>query len=134
MDTHVMIPSGHTLVLGGLIQDDVRTGSSKVPLLGDIPVLGYLFRSDTKSRQKSNMLVFLTPTIVQEEDFQPTKTDFLKHPVPTKDSVDGDWSAWNSGKPKDWSKTHDVSATSGKFDENLWQTKEAAAHAGPTDP
>jgi type II secretory pathway component GspD/PulD (secretin) len=101
IDTRVMIPSGHTLVLGGLVQDDVRTGNTKVPLLGDLPVFGYLFRSDTKSRQKSNLLVFLTPTIVQEEDFQPTPTSFLKHPVPTKDTVDDDWSAWDSGKPKD---------------------------------
>ena len=53
METHVMIPSGHTLVVGGLIQDDVRTGSTKVPLLGDIPLLGYLFRSDSESGQKS---------------------------------------------------------------------------------
>jgi type II secretory pathway component GspD/PulD (secretin) len=129
IETRVMIPSGHTLVLGGLVQDDVRTGNTKVPLLGDIPVFGYLFRSDTKSRQKSNLLVFLTPTIVQEEDFQPTKSDFLKNPVPTKDTVEGDWSAWDSGKPKDWHDP-DVSPASGKFDENLW--KDGAAPAAPS--
>ena len=97
-----MIPSGNTLVLGGLIQDDVRNQNTKVPLLGDIPGLGYLFRSDTKSRQKSNLLVFITPTIVQDEDFQPTKTDFLKTPV--VDNIEGEWSAWDTGKPYDWSK------------------------------
>ena len=129
IETRVMIPSGHTLVLGGLVQDDVRTGNTKVPLLGDIPVFGYLFRSDTKSRQKSNLLVFLTPTIVQDEDFQPTTTGFLKNPVPTKDSVEGDWSAWDSGKPKDWSKGEDVSPASGKFDESLWKKDEAAPPA-----
>ncbi|HZR18381.1 MAG TPA: secretin N-terminal domain-containing protein [Verrucomicrobiae bacterium] len=131
IDTRVMIPSGHTLVLGGLVQDDVRNGNTKVPLLGDIPVFGYLFRSDTKTRQKSNLLVFLTPTIVQEEDFQPTPSAFLKTPVPTKDSVEGDWSAWDSGKPADW-KDPDVSAASGKFDESLWQ-KDGAAPAGPSN-
>jgi type II secretory pathway component GspD/PulD (secretin) len=130
IDTHVMVPSGHTLVLGGLIQDDVRTATAKVPLLGDIPVFGYLFRSDSKSRQKSNLLVFLTPTIVQEEDFQPTTASFLKNPVPTKDTVGDDWSAWDSGKPKDWNNADDVSPASGKFDESLWQRKEATA-AGP---
>ena len=67
--TSVMIPSGNTLVMGGLIEDSVQLGNTKVPLLGDIPVLGYLFRSDTKSRTKSNMTIFLTPTIVEEEDF-----------------------------------------------------------------
>lgn len=131
IDTRVMIPSGHTLVLGGLVQDDVRNGNTKVPLLGDIPIFGYLFRSDTKSRQKSNLLVFLTPTIVQEEDFQPTQTTFLKNPVPTKDSVEGDWSAWDSGKPKDWNDP-DVSPSSGKFDESLWQQKDGAP-AGPSN-
>jgi general secretion pathway protein D len=102
IDTKVMIPSGNTLVLGGLVQDDVRNENTKVPILGDIPVLGYAFRSDGKRRQKSNLLIFITPTIVQEEDFQPTKTDFLKTPV--VDSIDGEWSAWDSGKPLDWSK------------------------------
>jgi len=103
IETTVMIPSGNTLVLGGLVQDDVRSGNVKVPVLGDIPVVGYLFRSDTKSRQKSNLLVFLTPTIINEADFQPTKTKYLKTPAPTSDTLDGDWSAWDSGKPRDWS-------------------------------
>jgi type II secretory pathway component GspD/PulD (secretin) len=102
--TSVLIPSGNTLVMGGLIQDEIHNGNTKVPLLGDLPLLGLLFRSDTKNRTKSNMLVFLTPTIVEDEDFQPTKSNFLKTKVPVKDTVeDGDWSAWNSGKPKDWS-------------------------------
>lgn len=107
IDTRVMIPSGNTLVLGGLSQDDVEEINHKVPVLGDIPGLGYLFRSDSKARKKTNLLIFITPTIVRDEDFQPTATDFLKAPVPTKDSVDKDWSAWDSGKPKDWSKKTD---------------------------
>lgn len=102
IDTHVMIPSGNTLVLGGLVQDDVRSGNTKVPVLGDLPLLGHAFRSDSKSRQKSNLLIFITPTIVGDEDFQPTKSDFLKTPV--QDSVEGEWSAWDTGKPLDWSK------------------------------
>ena len=104
METRVLIPSGNTLVLGGLIQDDVRENNNKVPVLGDIPVLGYLFRSDNKSRQKSNLIVFLTPTIIQDSDFQPSKSDYLKTPAPTSDYIEGDWSSWDSGKPRDWSK------------------------------
>ena len=100
IETRVMIPSGNTLVLGGLVQDDVRTQNIKVPVLGDIPILGLLFRSDAKQRQKSNLLVFLTPTIVQDEDFQPATSTFLKTPAPKTDSVEEDWSAWDSGKPK----------------------------------
>ena len=75
-----MIPSGNTLVMGGMISDQVNLGNTKVPVLGDIPVLGYLFRSDSKNRLKQNLLIFITPTIVQDADFQPTKTDFLKNP------------------------------------------------------
>jgi type II secretory pathway component GspD/PulD (secretin) len=106
LETRVMIPSGNTLVLGGLVQDEVNTSNTKVPVLGDIPVIGYAFRSDSKSRQKNNLIIFITPTIVQDTDYQPTKTDFMKSPVPLKDTIEGDWSSWDSGKPKDWSKPH----------------------------
>jgi len=108
METHVMIPSGNTLVLGGLVQDDLRTGTTKVPVLGDIPGLGYLFRSKSKALQKNNLLIFVTPTIIADTDYQPTSTDFLKNPVPHHDSHD--WSSWDSTKPMwghqtaDWSK------------------------------
>jgi len=111
LETRVMIPSGNTLVLGGMVQDDIRNGNTKVPVLGDIPGIGLLFRNDTKSRQKSNLLVFLTPTIVQDEDYQPTTTEFLRTPVPMKDSIEPDWGAWNSGKPRDWSKPENAEST-----------------------
>lgn len=102
LTTTVVIPSGNTLVLGGLVQDDTRSGNTKVPGLGDIPFLGRAFRSDSKERQQNNLLIFITPTIVQNEDYQPTKTTFLKTPVPEVDN--SEWSAWDSGKPKDWSR------------------------------
>jgi general secretion pathway protein D len=104
LDTRVMIPSGNTLVMGGLVQDDTRTGNTKVPVLGDIPILSALFRHDTKERQKSELLVFVTPTIVQDADYQPTTSTYLKTPVPASDVLEGDWSAWDSGKPRDWKK------------------------------
>jgi type II secretory pathway component GspD/PulD (secretin) len=104
METRVIIPSGNTLVLGGLVQDDVRNSDTKVPVLGDLPLLKAAFHSNNKSRQKSNLIVFVTPTIVQDSDFQPTQSGFLKTPVPASDSVDGKWSAWDDGKPMDWSK------------------------------
>lgn len=100
IDTRVMIPSGNTLVLGGLVQDDIRKSNIKVPVLGDIPILGQAFRSDSKSRQKANLIIFITPTIVQDQDFQPSATKFLSTPVPQEDRVEPDWSAWDSGKPK----------------------------------
>lgn len=105
IDTSVLIPSGHTLVMGGLMEDDVATQNTKVPLLGDIPGFGYLFRKDAKSRTKQNLIVFVTPTIVEDTDYQATPTQFLKTPVPASDSIEKDWSAWDSGKPHDWSKS-----------------------------
>jgi type II secretory pathway component GspD/PulD (secretin) len=102
--TSVLIPSGNTLVMAGIMEDNVQKQNVKVPLLGDIPILGFMFRFDSKTRAKDNLIIFITPTIVQDADFQPTRTDFLKTPVPQKDTVEGDWSWWDSGKPKDWSK------------------------------
>jgi type II secretory pathway component GspD/PulD (secretin) len=102
METTVMIPSGNTLVLGGLVADDSRSGNTKVPILGDIPVLGYAFRKDTKSRDKIDLTIFITPTIVGDTDFQQNKpSDFLKTPIGEEASPE--WSAWDSGKPYDWS-------------------------------
>ena len=104
METRVMIPSGNTLVLGGLIQDDVRNQTTKIPFLGDIPGIGYAFRSEAKQRNKGNLIIFITPTIVQDDDFLTTKTDFLKTPVPASDLVAPDWSAYDRAKPMDWKK------------------------------
>jgi type II secretory pathway component GspD/PulD (secretin) len=120
MVTHVLIPSGNTLVMGGLVSDEVDSSNVKVPVLGDIPILGYLFRSDSKNRTKQNLLIFITPTIVQDEDFQPAKTDFLKTRPPVSDSVDKDWSAWDSGQPKDWSKK--AVPQGATFDDGLTQS------------
>ena len=102
METEVMIPSGNTLVMGGLISDTSTKSYSKVPILGDLPGLGLAFRRDTKSRIKSNLIIFVTPTIVRDFDFQPTGTDFLKKK--SSDKADTEESAWNSGKPHDWKK------------------------------
>jgi len=53
-------------VLGGLIDEDVQQSESKVPLLGDIPVLGHLFRSTSTSKKKRNLMVFIKPTIMRD--------------------------------------------------------------------
>jgi general secretion pathway protein D len=61
----IVIQNGHTAVLGGLISSGESSTRSKVPFLGDIPLLGYLFRGSTKSNIKSNLVAFITPTIVK---------------------------------------------------------------------
>lgn len=82
IETHVMVPSGNTLVMGGLISDATQKAYTKVPFLGDIPGLGYVFRKESKTREKANLIIFLTPTIVEDFDFQPTLTDYLNTPRP----------------------------------------------------
>lgn len=67
IETTVVIDDGDTLVLGGLLADDVEDGASKVPLLGDIPVLGNLFKSTSRSRSKSNLMVFLHPVVMRTQ-------------------------------------------------------------------
>ncbi|MYM35907.1 type IV pilus secretin PilQ [Duganella sp. FT94W] len=64
--TQVMVDNGGTVVLGGIYQQTERNTTDKVPLLGDIPVLGYLFRSNRRTNDKTELLVFITPKIVTE--------------------------------------------------------------------
>jgi type IV pilus secretin PilQ/predicted competence protein len=64
LDSNVLIKSADTLAIGGLLQDEVTKGRSKVPVLGDIPLLSYLFTERLNSRTKRNLLVFVTPTII----------------------------------------------------------------------
>jgi general secretion pathway protein D len=64
--TTVVAQSGQTIVIGGLIQEKEARGTSKVPLLGDIPLLGYLFRDTTVSKEKVNLVLFLTPTVIRD--------------------------------------------------------------------
>jgi type II secretory pathway component GspD/PulD (secretin) len=64
--TSVVVGDGDTVVLGGLIRDVSSDTTSKVPVLGDIPVLGWLFKSKSTSAQKSNLLIFITPKIVRQ--------------------------------------------------------------------
>ena len=66
LDSNVLIKSGDTLAIGGLLQDEVNKGRTKVPLLGDVPVLGYLFQEKLNARTKRNLLVFVTPTIIDQ--------------------------------------------------------------------
>ncbi len=68
IDSTVLVDDGRIIVLGGLIQDHVQDGVDKVPLLGDIPLLGHLFRSETRSRQKTNLMVFLRPHVLRDTE------------------------------------------------------------------
>lgn len=65
--TQVMVENGGTVALGGIYQQTERNSTSKVPLLGDVPVLGYLFRTTGRTNDKTELLVFITPKIVTQQ-------------------------------------------------------------------
>ncbi|MFT4655133.1 MAG: general secretion pathway protein D, partial [Patiriisocius sp.] len=64
--TTVIVDDGGTIVLGGLIDEDVQESVSKIPLLGDIPFIGHLFKTTSTSVRKRNLMVFIKPTIVRD--------------------------------------------------------------------
>lgn len=80
MQTNVMIQDGELLVLGGLIEDQTTDSVSKVPLLGDIPLLGRLFRSSVKTGEKKVLMMFIRPTIIRTaEDARKLSKDKFEH-------------------------------------------------------
>jgi len=107
-ETQVLVPTGNTLVMAGLIKDNFNQGRTKIPILGDVPGVGYLFRSSSKDRRKANLIIFVTPTIVTDEDFMPTQTDFLKKRLPVDESESAEDPRFrgmlDSTKPHDWTK------------------------------
>ncbi len=64
-NTTVIVKDLNTVVIGGIIGDDIGEGEFKVPLLGDIPLLGWLFKTKTSSRERTNLYIFLTPRIIK---------------------------------------------------------------------
>lgn len=82
IETTVLADNREILVLGGLISEDVQESVNKVPLLGDIPLLGRLFRSSAKSVQRRNLMIFLRPTILRDslttKDLSEEKFNLIK--------------------------------------------------------
>jgi general secretion pathway protein D len=75
VESIVLVDDGQIVVIGGLIQDSVRDGVEKVPMLGDIPLLGGLFTYKTRSRTKTNLMVFLRPTVLRDAQRAQSLTD-----------------------------------------------------------
>ncbi len=67
IESSVLVDDGGLIVIGGLIEDSYTAGEDKVPLAGDIPIIGGLFRYDTRKRTKTNLMVFLRPQIIRDE-------------------------------------------------------------------
>ena len=66
--TEVIAQSGQTVLLGGLISENNSSGDSKVPLLGDVPILGNLFKSESESSEKTELVIFITPRIIERTE------------------------------------------------------------------
>ncbi|MDH5263567.1 MAG: type II secretion system secretin GspD [Betaproteobacteria bacterium] len=67
LESTVLVDDGQIVVLGGLIQDDQQAGIDKVPILGDIPWIGSLFKYETRNRKRTNLMVFLRPVVLRDE-------------------------------------------------------------------
>jgi type II secretory pathway component GspD/PulD (secretin) len=107
IDSQVMIPNGNTLVMGGLVQNNPTASYSKVPVLGDIPGLGWAFRSESKTTTKDNLIIFLTPTIIKNSDYQTATSaasDFLQSTPAVMKSGMNPNTIWDGSEPRgDWS-------------------------------
>jgi type II secretory pathway component GspD/PulD (secretin) len=106
METQVLIPNSNTLVMGGLVQNNPSASYTKVPLLGDVPGLGFFFRSENKSEDRENLLIFITPTIVRDTDFQaaPHASEFLQSKQMPMKAPMHPGTAWDSAQPAgNWS-------------------------------
>ncbi len=66
IENTVLVDDGQIAVIGGLVSDDTKNGDSKIPLLGDIPVIGSLFKYQKRSREKTNLMIFLRPVILRD--------------------------------------------------------------------
>jgi general secretion pathway protein D len=82
IETSVLVEDGGIIVLGGLMEDTYSSNVDKIPLLGDLPVLGNLFRSQSRSRKKTNLMVFLRPVVLRDalssEDFTINRYDMMR--------------------------------------------------------
>jgi general secretion pathway protein D len=104
IDTTVLVQDNHTIVIGGLIDDSMSNNETKVPGLGDIPLLGWLFKSQSKGDQKTNLYVFLTPRVIKS----PAEADrILSEKRPPPDNIPAKMKAGeiNLENPSDASRT-----------------------------
>lgn len=90
-DTTVAVRDGETIILGGIIRSMVSSTVKKIPILGDIPLLGQIFRSTDRTNQKTELLVFLTPRVVRNPEDAAKMTDEQRNRLskPTQDQIKG---------------------------------------------
>jgi general secretion pathway protein D len=85
--TTISIMTGTTVVIGGLMRDDKETIQKKVPLLGDLPLVGVLFRANKDRIQKTNLLLFITPHVLTDRDSLNAMTERKKQEQTSSESA-----------------------------------------------
>jgi len=96
--TIVLIKSGHTLAIGGMTRQDTSDSYTKVPIMGDLPGLGPLFRSKSLSKLKRDLYIFLTPTIIRASD-QVLASQAVTEPPVEKVFVNDQWMPHDTARP-----------------------------------
>lgn len=86
-ETMVTVKDNHTIVIGGLIRDDWNESINKIPILGDIPLLGNLFRTKSTRKTKNNLLIFITPRVVRTTQQIADLTNLKRRHAPEIDEV-----------------------------------------------
>ncbi len=147
--TQVTMPSDDTMVIGGVIEDQESTVDTGIPLLKDIPLLGWLFKTHSREGNKTNLYFFVTPTILDDDDFQDlwqtslTKKMQAEQYIGTRrlQIIDRKWTG--SGTPSQARTLEDRGATiedldaQGSHEMGIWDRPERVqkkAPAGPTGP
>ena len=80
-DSTIVLASGQTMAIGGLISSEMSKDVQKIPLLGDIPIIGNLFKSTSFNRNETELLIFITPTIVDPYEYVPNSTTEMKKEI-----------------------------------------------------
>ena len=96
-DSTIVLASGQTMAIGGLISSEMSKDVQKIPLLGDIPILGNLFKSTSFSRNETELLIFITPTIVDPYEYVPNSTTDMKKEIKKDPWGDADHDKQNKG-------------------------------------
>ena len=80
-DSTIVLTSGQTMAIGGLISSEMSKDVQKIPLLGDLPIIGNLFKSTSFNRNETELLIFITPTIVDPYEYVPNSTTEMKNEI-----------------------------------------------------
>ena len=80
-ETAIAMSSGQTLAIGGLISSTLTEDSNKLPMLGDLPIIGNLFKSKAFSRGETELIIMVTPTIINPDEYMPSSTTEMKEAI-----------------------------------------------------